>query len=149
MNVQTQAGADEPLDHSIFEADIEGQAMNMQYLRRILSWARPHRRLAAGSILLVLMASTLAILMPVVVSRVVIDGVLMGEPNALLPDFGMNAVNGWLANLTGFSPLASACLIFDAQHISQGPVAKVKIPHRLPAGFHAAWMSAEELEARG
>ena len=34
----------------------------------------PHKRLAAGSILLVLGAYTLAILMPVVVTRVVIDG---------------------------------------------------------------------------
>ncbi|MEM8769244.1 MAG: ABC transporter ATP-binding protein [Pseudomonadota bacterium] len=112
MSTQQPEAADAPLDHSIFEADIEGQAMNMQYLRRILSWARPHRRLAAGSILLVLMASTLAILMPVVTTRVVIDGVLMGEPNALLPDFGMNALNNWLVGLTGLSPLASACVIF-------------------------------------
>jgi len=103
---------DEPLDHSIFEADIEGQAMNMQYLRRILSWVGPHKRLAAGSIALVLAASTLAILMPVVVSRVVIDGVIMGEPNALLPDFGMNELNAWVAALTGLSPLSSACLVF-------------------------------------
>jgi len=109
---QNTAPEDEPLDHSIFEADIEGQAMNMQYLRRLMSWVGPHKRLAAGSILLVLGASTLAILMPVVVSRVVIDGVIMGEPDALLPDFGMNALNAWLAGLTGLSPLVSACVIF-------------------------------------
>jgi ATP-binding cassette subfamily B protein len=109
-----QAPDEEPLDHSIFEADIEGQAMNMQYLRRLLGWVGPHKRLAAGSILLVLGASTLAILMPVVVTRVVIDGVIMGEPNALLPDFGMNALNAWVMSLTGFSALTSACLIFAA-----------------------------------
>jgi len=101
---QKAPAEEEPLDHSIFEADIEGQAMNMQYLRRILGWVRPHRRLAAGSILLVLGASTLAILLPVLVSRVVIDGVIMGEPNALLPDFGMNALNTWVGSVTGLSP---------------------------------------------
>jgi ATP-binding cassette subfamily B protein len=114
MNTAAQQQADEPLDHSVFEADIEGQAMNMQYLRRILGWVRPHRNLALGSIALVLMASTLAIMMPVVVSRVVIDGVIMGEPNALLPDFGLNALNQWLSEVSGLAPLASACLIFAA-----------------------------------
>ncbi len=113
MNTTNAApAADEPLDHSIFEADIEGQAMNMQYLRRILGWVRPHKRLAAVSILLVLGASTLAILMPVIITRVVIDGVIMSQPDALIPDFGMNALNAWVVALTGFSPLVSACLTF-------------------------------------
>ena len=37
-----QAGLQKPekLDHSVFEADIAGQAMNMRYLRRILGWVR-------------------------------------------------------------------------------------------------------------
>jgi len=103
---------EEPLDHSIFEADIEGRAMNMQYLKRILGWARPHRALAGLSVLQVLGASVLAVLMPVVITRVVIDGVIMDEPDALLPDFGMNAVNDALVRLTGLSPLVSACVIF-------------------------------------
>jgi ATP-binding cassette subfamily B multidrug efflux pump len=102
----------EPLDHSIFDADIEGQAMNMQYLQRILGWARPHKKLAAGSILLVLLASTLAILLPVIISRVVIDGIIIGEPDALLPDFGMNALNLAITKLTGWTPIVSACVIF-------------------------------------
>jgi ATP-binding cassette subfamily B protein len=113
MNTITgQTPEEEPLDHSIFEADIEGQAMNMQYLKRILGWVRPHRRLAGGSVLLVLGAATLAILLPVIVSRVVIDGVIMGQPDALLPDFGMNALNQALAAATGLSPLVSACVLF-------------------------------------
>lgn len=112
MNTATDPTQDEPLDHSIFEADIEGQAMNMQYLKRILSWARPHRALAGLSVLLVLGAATLAVLQPVVVTRVVIDGVIMNEPDALLPDFGMNALNAAVAGFTGLSPLVSAGLIF-------------------------------------
>jgi len=100
------------LDHSIFDADIQGQAMNMQYLKRILGWIRPHRKLAAASILLVLGASTLAILLPVIISRVVIDGIIFGSPDALMPDFGMNALTSWLANLTGWQGLASACVLY-------------------------------------
>lgn len=101
-----------PLDHSVFEADIEGRAMNAQYLKRILGWARPHARLATWSIVLVLLAATLSILIPVVISRVVIDGVIMGEPNALLPDFGLNALNAAVSAASGWSPLMSACAIF-------------------------------------
>lgn len=100
------------LDHSIFDADIHGQALNMQYLRRLLGWVAPHKRLAAFSIALVLVASLLAVLLPVVVTRVIIDGIILGEPEALLPDFGMNILNSWLANWTGWQPIVTACVIY-------------------------------------
>jgi len=37
--------------------------------------------------------------------------------------------------------------IFDARDVSAGPVAQVLIPHRIPIGFHACWMSAIRLTA--
>jgi len=43
---------------------------------------------------------------------------------------------------------SSACWVFDAQRIEAGPVAKVQIPQRIPAGFHATWMPGAELPAR-
>lgn len=102
----------EELDHSVFDADIHGQSLNMQYLARILQWVKPHRKIAFLSIWLVLFASFLAVLMPVVITRIVIDGIIMGDPNSLLPDFGMNALNEWVMSLTGLQPIVSACLIF-------------------------------------
>lgn len=102
------------LDHSIFDADIHGQSMNMVYLGRILGWVGPHKRLAALSIALVLLASLLSVLLPVIVSRVVIDGVISGTPSHTMPDFGMNELNNWLAGLTGLAPIASACVIYAA-----------------------------------
>ncbi len=112
------AGTDGPMDHSIFDADIEGKAMNTRYLKRILGWVWPHRYLAAGSILLVLAAATLVIGLPVMVSRVVIDGVIMGDPGGPLPDFGLNALTAWLAGATGFPPLVSACVLYGAFVVS-------------------------------
>jgi ATP-binding cassette subfamily B protein len=100
------------LDHSIFDADIQGQAMNMQYLKRILGWVRPHKYLACLSIGLVLTASTLAILLPVIVSRVVIDGVILDAPNALMPDFAMNDLTAWLSEFAGWNDLTSACVLY-------------------------------------
>lgn len=100
------------LDHSIFDADIHGQSMNMVYLGRILGWVGPHKRLAAFSIALVLLASLLSVLLPVIVSRVVIDGVIAGDPSHTMPDFGMNELNNFLASATGLAPIATACIIY-------------------------------------
>ena len=47
--------------------------------------------------------------------------------------------------VTDTSDWSSACWIFDARAITDGPVAKVHLPQRLPAGFHATWMSGDEL----
>jgi carotenoid cleavage dioxygenase len=39
----------------------------------------------------------------------------------------------------------SECLVFDAQDIEQGPVARVHMPQRVPYGFHATWVRGEDL----
>jgi len=36
--------------------------------------------------------------------------------------------------------------IFDALDLSGGPVARVKMPHGIPVGFHACWMKPEQIE---
>lgn len=100
------------LDHSIFDADIHGQAMNLVYLRRIMAWAKPHWRLGALSVCLVLMASVLSVLLPVIISRVVVDNIIMHKPDTLIPAFGMDALNNWLSHTTGFLPIVSACILY-------------------------------------
>ena len=112
MNTQTKQASQRKFDHSVFDADMHGQALNLQYLRRILRWVRPHRNLAFISIALVLVASLIAVLLPVIISRVVIDGIILGEPNALLPDFGMNALNRWLSGSLNLTAIISACLVY-------------------------------------
>jgi ATP-binding cassette, subfamily B, multidrug efflux pump len=97
-------------DYAIFDADIAGKAFDARLLRRLLGWTRPHAGLLIWSGVLVVISSTLAILMPVVVSRVIIDGLLLADQPVTLPDFGMNAFVGALANLTGLEMLAAACL---------------------------------------
>ncbi|GAB3273243.1 carotenoid oxygenase family protein [Parahaliea aestuarii] len=39
----------------------------------------------------------------------------------------------------------SHCLVFDATDIETGPVARVRLPQRVPFGFHATWARGEEL----
>ena len=113
MNIPTIINNDQAKrDHSVFEADIEGQAMNLQYLKRIAGWVKPHKQAAIVSIVLVLFASALAVLLPVLLSRVVVDGILMDTPNALIPDFGLLALTQWVSKLGGISEVSSACCIY-------------------------------------
>ena len=101
-----------PLDHSVFEADIHGQAMNLRYLGRILSWAKPHRRIGLLSIVLVLVAATLTVLLPVLIGRVVIDDILFKSTDTIAPDFGLTELTNWLASLLGAAPIIAACVLF-------------------------------------
>ena len=113
VNIDTvNKDAPEPLDHAIFDADIHGQSMNMHYLGRIFGWVQQHKRLGLISIAYVIVASFLAVLLPVLIGRVVIDGIIMSNAANHMPDFGLNALNDYLSQLTGLSPIVSACALF-------------------------------------
>ncbi len=107
-----QSSAATQLDHSVFEADIHGQSLNMQYLGRLLAWVKPHRKLAFVSVLLVIAASLLAVLLPVIITRVVIDDIMLNRPDAVLPDFGMGEITTWLGSVTGWSPIVCAAVLY-------------------------------------
>ena len=38
--------------------------------------------------------------------------------------------------------------VFDAKDIEQGPIAKVRLPARVPAGFHATWLPQASTQAQ-
>ena len=76
-------------NHAMFDAEFSGAALNMQLLRRLLRWLRPYRLTFGISAVLVLLASTLQVLMPVVLSLVVIDPIIRGEADPMTPDLGM------------------------------------------------------------
>ncbi|MEZ5560973.1 MAG: ABC transporter ATP-binding protein [Pseudomonadales bacterium] len=99
-------------DYSVFEAELAGKAFDARLLGRLFGWIGPHWRFAVLSGLLVMAASVLAILMPVIVSRVVIDGLLVQDQPLRLPDFGMTWLTHWLADASGLSYLVSACVLY-------------------------------------
>lgn len=101
-------------DHSVFEAELSGRAFDLRLLRRLLRWMRPHLGLAALSGLFVVAASVLAVLGPVVISRVVIDGILVPESGVVAPTFGMASAADRVARTTGLSPLAAGCALYGA-----------------------------------
>jgi carotenoid cleavage dioxygenase len=49
--------------------------------------------------------------------------------------------DGWVLTLaTDAATLRSECWVFDAREIERGPIARVKLPARVPTGFHAKWI---------
>ena len=101
-------------DHAMFDAELSGQALNLKLLRRLLHWIRPYRATVALSSLLILVSSALQVMLPVVISVVVVDHVIMGSTQHVTPDMGMIDVTEWLQRVLGLSPLAAACALFAA-----------------------------------
>ncbi len=112
------APADKPQrDYSMFEADLSGAVLNMHLLKRLLHWLKPYKYALTVSSVLVLIASTLQILLPIIISLVAIDHIIRGESDADTPDFGLIELNTWLAESTGWPPLVVACAMYGCIQI--------------------------------
>jgi ATP-binding cassette subfamily B protein len=105
-------------DYAMFDADISGAVLNLQLLRRLLKWLVPYRRSLAISTVLVLIASTLQVMLPIIISLVAIDHIIRGESDADSPDFGLIEFNQNLANTLGLPELLAACLLYGAVQLA-------------------------------
>ena len=109
-------------DYTIFEADISGAVLNMQLLRRLLRWLAPYKLQLMFSTVLVLLASTLQILLPIIISLVVIDHILRNESSSDTPDFGMIEFNDALALTLDLPPLLAACVLYAVLQVASAVV---------------------------
>ncbi len=105
-------------DYKMFEADLSGSVLNMHLLGRLLHWLKPYKLMLFLSSILVLVASTLQVLLPVIISLVAIDHIIRGEADADTPDFGLIELNGYLAETSGLPPLVVACLLYGVIQIA-------------------------------
>lgn len=39
----------------------------------------------------------------------------------------------------------SECVVFDAAHLDEGPVARIGLPERISSGTHSTWAPATDL----
>lgn len=99
-------------DYSIFEDDIDTRQFDFAMIWRLTHWIAPYRMQMWAALVLVMLAASAAVLAPVVVSRVVIDGILLGATDASAPDFGQKSLSHWLDNATGLHPLVVACSLY-------------------------------------
>lgn len=113
-------------DHSVFDSDLTGRGFDWRLTRRVLRFLRPYRGWLLASSAFVAAASLLTVWMPVVMTRVVIDGVLLPEPGVAAPDFGMRSAHRWLEGATGLSPLPAACLLYALLVAAWGALAHLQ-----------------------
>lgn len=99
-------------DHSVFDDEMETRGFDFSLLLRLMRWMRPYRRMGLLALFFVLLAASAAVLAPVVVSRVVVDGILLPASNEGAPDFGQKALNGWLSAFLSLHPIVSACILY-------------------------------------
>ena len=99
-------------DHSVFETELSGAVLNFQLLARIFFWLRPYRLKLVLSAILVLIASFAAVLLEILISRVLVDYIIMKDSDSLMPDMGMISLTQFLERETQFGDLFSVGLLF-------------------------------------
>ncbi len=117
MNVHVkgsqQSGARVPeRDHAMFDAELSGAVLNFQLLTRILTWLVPYKLRLWASAALVLAASFAAVLMEVVISRVLVDYIIVGDTDSPMPDLGLIALTQLLEATFGLPGLYVAGGLF-------------------------------------
>lgn len=96
----------------MFDADLSGAVLNMHLLGRLVRWLKPYRFRLILSTVLVLIASYAAVVMEILISRVLVDYIIVGETESPMPDMGMIELTIWVERQTGLSSLNSAGLLF-------------------------------------
>ena len=107
-------------DHSVFETELSGAVLNFQLLARIFFWLRPYRLKLVLSAILVLIASFAAVLLEILISRVLVDYIIMKDSDSLMPDLGMISLTQFLERETQFGDLFSVGLLFFSITVIQG-----------------------------
>lgn len=121
-----------------FDGELSGNLLNWSILARLFGWMRPYTPWFALSTVLVLAASMLQVLLPVIISIVVIDHVIIGAEPSGVPDFGMLALLGWLEQRTGLDELAAACLLYATVQLAwaiTGHAHRLTLIHGVVAGL--------------
>ncbi len=104
-------------DYSMFDAELSGAVLNFSLLRRLLGWMKPYRVTLGISALLILAASTLQVLLPIIISLVVIDHIIRGETETLTPDLGMVDATEWISTTFAVHPLLAACILYSLIYV--------------------------------
>ena len=104
-------------DYRVFDAELSGQVFSLKLLGRLMSWMKPYRFTLSLALFLVLISSSLQVLMPVILSLVVIDHIVMGVTDHLVPDMGTIAATEALGEILSVSPLFAACLLYAIIHM--------------------------------
>lgn len=106
-------------NYSAFDAELTHKALNMRLFMRMLKWAKPYRLTLIASAVLVIVGSGLSVLMPVVQNRILIDEILVPDPEHSGPDYGLVDSMYWIVDAFSIQPLAAAVLFYIAIFVVQ------------------------------
>ena len=116
-------------NYSAFDSELTHQALNVRLFMRLLQWMRPYRVTVIVSLMLVIAAAATMVLMPVITGRVIIDTVLLPNPeSSSLPDYGLVAATEWLVEFFSVEPLTAAAFLYIGLVVAQ---ALFMLGHRL------------------
>ena len=100
-------------NYSAFDIELTHQALNFRLFVRLLRWMRPYRITLFTSIALVIIAAAMSVLMPVITGRVIIDSILLPNPDVGdLPDYGLIDLTSWISATLDVEALTAAGLIY-------------------------------------
>ncbi len=107
-------------NYSAFDLELTHQAVNFQLFGRLLGWLRPYHLTLLTSITFVITAAATMVLMPVITGRVIIDTILLPNPDSGdLPDYGLIAATDWVQGWLGVEALIAAGIIYIVLVLSQ------------------------------
>jgi ATP-binding cassette subfamily B multidrug efflux pump len=107
-------------NYSAFDLELTHQAVNFQLFARLLGWLRPYHLTLLTSITFVITAAATMVLMPVITGRVIIDTILLPNPDSNdLPDYGLIAATGWVQSWLGVEALIAAGIIYVVLVLAQ------------------------------
>ncbi len=70
------------------------------------------------------------------------EGHIPGEPSFVPAEGATSEDDGWLLTFVYDGPADSSYLVvLDASDVAADPVAEIKLPRRVPTGFHGAWFA--------
>jgi ATP-binding cassette subfamily B multidrug efflux pump len=94
-----------------FEASKDIHTSFVSNVWRLRHWMVPYRWRIALALLFAMLSATAAVLAPVVISRVVVDDILMHNYRADVPDYGQTALIHWLAIKLSINQLIAASVV--------------------------------------
>ena len=98
-----------------FDDDVYGKSLDVGQVRRLMHWMKPYRGQAFASLVLVLLAAVASIMGPMVINRVLVDGIMQPvHASPEIGDMGQLALNHWIAGALGTTPLYAACVQYLA-----------------------------------
>ena len=99
-------------DHGMFDAELSGAVLNMHLLGRLWKWLKPYKFQLLLSAVFILVSSFVAVVMEIIISRVLVDFVIIGNTDGKMPDLHMVELTRWLISQTGMDALYATALMY-------------------------------------